>query len=215
MRKQEKRNSKILEIIKEHVKKNIKEYLAVGIIFFIGIIIGVIFINNANDEQKIQIQEYLGTFTQNLNSDYMIDTKALLRSSIINNLILALTLWFIGSTVIGLPIVYIIVAIRGFSLGYTVSCIMITYPIWKGILFTLCTLVLQNFILIPCIFALAVSGIRLYKSIIKDKRRENIKVEILRHTIFSACISALLVLSSLIEVYGSSNLLSLSIKVFN
>lgn len=215
MRKQEKRNSKILEIIKEHVKKNIKEYLTVGIIFLIGIIIGVIFINNANDEQKIQIQEYLGTFTQNLNSDYMIDTKALLRSSIINNLILALTLWFIGSTVIGFPIVYIIVAIRGFSLGYTVSAIIITYPIWKGILFILCTLVLQNIIFIPCIFALAVSGIRLYKSIIKDKRRENIKVEILRHTIFSACISALLVLSSFVEVYGSSNLLSLSIKVFN
>ena len=214
MRKQEKMNSKILSTIKEHVKSNIKEYLIVAIIFLIGIVIGVVFINNINEEQKLQIQEYLGTFTESLNGDYKIDTSSLLKSSIINNLIIALALWFIGSTVIGIPIVYIIIGVRGFSLGYTISSIMITYPFWKGIWFTICTLLLQNIILIPCILALAVSGIKLYKSIIKDKRKENIKVEILRHTIFSATMAVLLILSSFIEVYGSSNLLTLCAKVF-
>lgn len=214
MKKQEKKRNKILSIIKEHVKKNIKEYLAVSIVFMIGIIIGIIFINNANENQELQIKDYLGTFTECLNTDYEIAYNNLLKSSIVNNLILVLSLWFMGSTVIGIPIVYIIVGIRGFCLGYTISSIMITYSLWKGILFTICTLLLQNIVLIPCILALAVSGIKLYKSIVKDKRRENIKLEIMRHTIFSAFMAILLVSASFIEVYGSANLLTLCIKIF-
>lgn len=214
MKKLEKRNSKILSLIKEHIKKNIKAYFMVAIIFLIGLVIGVAFINNIDENQSLQIKDYLGTFIECLNTDYRIDTNSLLKSSIINNLILALALWFIGSTVIGIPVVFIVIGIRGFLLGYTISSVMITYSLWKGILFTICTLLLQNIIFIPCILALGVSGIKLYKSIIKDKRRENIKLEIVRHTIFSSFMALLLVISSLIEVYASSNLLTLCIKIF-
>ena len=214
MKKQEKRSSKILYILKEHIKKNIKEYLIVSIVFLIGVIIGVIFINNSGENQKLEINDYLNTFTECLNGDYEVDTSNLLKSSIINNLVLALSLWFIGSTVIGIPIVYIIIGARGFCLGYTISSVMITYSIWKGILFSICTLLLQNIIFIPCILALAVSGIKLYKSIIRDKRTQNIKVEIARHTIFSLFMAILLVISSFIEVYGSANLLTMCVKVF-
>lgn len=214
MRKQEKKKFRIMDLIKEHIRKNIKEYLAVCIVFLIGIIVGVMFINNADEEQKTQITQYLGNFTQALNTDYQIDTGGLLKSSIISNLVLAISLWFIGSTVIGIPIVYIIIGIRGFCLGYTISSIMITYTMWKGILFSLCSLLLQNIIFIPCVLALAVSGIKLYKSIIKDKRRENVKIQILKHTIFSAFIAVLMVGASFIEVYGSSNIVSMCIKAF-
>ena len=130
MRKQEKRNSKILSIIREHLKTNLKYYFTVAIVFLIGIIIGEMFINNIDESQKTQIGDYLYTFTQALNSDYKVDTNNLLKSSIINNLLLALLLWFIGSTVVGIPIVYIIICIRGFFLGYTLSSIIITYNIW-------------------------------------------------------------------------------------
>ncbi len=214
MRKQEKRNFKIIDLIKEHIRKNIKEYLSVCIVFLIGTIIGVMFINNVEEGQKTQITQYLGNFTEALNTDYKIDLGSLLKSSIISNLILTISLWFIGSTVIGIPIVYIIIGVRGFSLGYTISSIMITYTMWKGILFSICSLLLQNIILIPCIVALAVSGIKLYKSIIKDKRRENVKMQIIRHTIFSSFIASLMVGASFIEVYGSSNIVSLCIKMF-
>jgi len=214
MKKQEKRNSRILNIVKDHIKVNIKHYLTIAIVFLIGIVIGVMFINNLNESQKTQKGDYLCTFTEALNSDYKIDTNNLLKNSIISNLILALLIWFIGSTVVGIPIVYVIIGIRGFFLGYTLSSIIVTYTLWKGILFSICTLFLQNIIFIPCIFALAVSGIKLYKSIIKDKRKENIKIEVLRHTCFSTFIAIFLLLASFVEVYASSNLLFLCIKVF-
>ena len=83
----------------------------------------------------------------------------------------------------------------------------------KGTLFTILSLLLQNIISIPCILALAVSGMKLYKSIIKDKRKENIKIEILRHTVFSLFITGILVIASVVEVYISSSLVSSNINL--
>jgi stage II sporulation protein M len=85
---------------------------------------------------------------------------------------------------------------------------------WKGILFSISTLLLQNIIYIPSLLALGVSGIKVYKSIMKDKRRENIKLELIRHTVFSTFITILLVLSSLVEAYVSSNIFSMLTQVF-
>ena len=53
---------------------------------------------------------------------------------------------------------------------------------------------------------------KLYKSIMKDKRRENIKLEVIRHTIMCIILFSLLVVASLVEVYISTNLFMLVIK---
>lgn len=84
----------------------------------------------------------------------------------------------------------------------------------KGMVFIIASLILQNILFIPAILALAVSGFKLYKSIVKDKRRENIKLEILRHTIFSFIMLVILMISSLIEILISTNILKIIIKYF-
>lgn len=212
MKKQERRKWTFLNVIKEHIRNNIREYSMISIIFLIGIVIGVIFINNTGEEQKNQINEYIITFIDCLKTDYAIDSNELLRSSIINNTILVLIIWFMGMAVIGIPIVYAIILARGFSLGYTISSSMAVLGLGKGILFNITTLLLQNIIFIPCLIALGVSGMKLYKSIMKDKRRENVKIEIIRHTIFCIIIGVVLISSSFIEVYISSNLLQFSVS---
>lgn len=84
----------------------------------------------------------------------------------------------------------------------------------KGLFFVIISLLAQNLIFIPVILALAVSGFKLYKSIIKDNRKENIKLEIIRHTLFSLLMLILLAISSLIEVFISTNILKAFIKYF-
>ena len=76
------------------------------------------------------------------------------------------------------------------------------------------TLLLQNILLIPAILALAVSGIKLYKSIVKDKTKENVKIEILRHTVFSIIMLIILAIASVIEIFMSTNILKMVIKYF-
>ena len=84
----------------------------------------------------------------------------------------------------------------------------------KGLIFVLILILLQNLIFIPAILALGVSGFKLYKSIIKDKRKENIKLEMIRHTIFSIVMLIILIIASLIESFISTNIIKIFIKYF-
>ena len=212
IRKRQKGNVK--DLIIRHLYDNFKLYLIVIIIFIVGIVAGVIFINNVNGEQATEIQNYITEFINLLKQDYHIDTGLLLKKSLSDNLILIITMWLLGSTVIGIPIVMGIVLFRGFCIGYSVSAIIATLGVQKGILFFTVTMLLHNLIFIPVIICMTISCMKLYKSIMKDRRRENIKLEIIRHTLISIMLSLLLVVASLVESYVSTNLLMLTIKFF-
>ena len=62
------------------------------------------------------------------------------------------------------------------------------------------TLLLQNIIFIPAIMILGVSSIKLYKSIVKDRRKENIKLSIVKHSGISIGALIALILSSIIKI---------------
>ena len=209
--KRRKRNFR--EVLLNHILDNMKFYIIVVIILIIGIVAGILFINNMNSEQITEIQGYINGFVNTLKEGNAIDKTALLKKSLGDNLILIVTMWFIGSTVIGIPIILGIVLFRGFCLGYTVSAIIGTMGVPNGILLTLSAVLLQNLIFIPVILCMAVSCIKLYKSIMKDKRRENIKIEIIRHTIISIVLFLALIVSSLIETYISSEIIMLTVKI--
>lgn len=213
VRKRRKANN-IKQLILNHFYENIKAYIIVIIIFIIGIVAGVIFINNTNETQSTEIQNYITSFINSLKQDYHIDKLELLKKSLGDNFILILTMWFIGSTVIGIPIIFGIVLFRGFCIGYTVSSIIASLGVQKGLIFLFTTVFLQNLIFIPVVICMTVSCIRLYKSIMRDKRRENIKLEIIRHTLFSIVLIIFLIVAALVESYISTNLLMICIYLF-
>lgn len=194
-------------VIVKHIKNNIKEYISVIVVFFIGIVLGVILLNNSGDLQKQELNNYINDFVDKLNTSVDIDKLQLLKTVLINNFVIVVGLWFIGSTVIGIPIVYAIVAYKGFCLSYSISTILAVLGGSKGICFALAAILPQNIIYIPCILALAVSGIKLYKSIMKDRRIDNIKGEIFRHIFFSLFIGILFIIGSLVETYISSSII--------
>jgi len=203
------KNNGIRNVIFEHVRDNIKEYFIITIIFIIGIILGVILINNLKQDGQEEISLYINNFINDVKENKSINTINLFKKTLINNVTFVIILWFVSSTVIGIPIVYALIVFRGFCLGYTISSIIATVGTMKGVLFSLFGVLLQNIIFIPGIFILAVSGIKLYKSIMKDKRKENIKLEIIKFTLIALFVSLLLIVSAIIETYISSNMLVL------
>lgn len=201
-------------VILKYINDNIKTYVILLIIFFIGIILGVLFVNHANESQENQISSYISNFVNSIKENYQISTSNLIKTSIINNASIAVLLWFLGCTVIGVPLIYLIIGYKGYCYGYTIASLVATLGTGKGIVFILSTMLLQNIIYIPVLITLAVSGIKLYKLIMEDRRRENIKLQILKHTIFSILMLMLLILSSIIETYISGNLSQMVLKYF-
>mgnify|MGYP000649433750 CR=1 FL=1 len=156
-----KRNKRlrIIDAICNHVINNKKEYVLVTLIFLVGIFLGVMFINNSKETQMSEISSYFNNFIDKLKNTEKLETMTILKSTLLENIILAVTLWFFGTTVIGIPIVFGIILYRGFCLGYSIASIITIMGAGKGILFVLTTLVLQNIIFIPAIIAIGVSRI--------------------------------------------------------
>ena len=207
-----KRKNQIFTIIKENVLNNTKSYFIVAIIFVVGIFLGVMFINHLED--KFEIEGYINTYIDETklikNGNYFQELK----NDIKENTILVFLLWFAGTTIIGIPIVLGLILFRGFCLGYTIaSCIYVMGKI-KGLIFVLMTLLLQNIIFIPAIMILGVSSIKLYKSIIKDRRKENIKLTIIKNSMISLIIFIILIICSIVKIELSYRLTVNMIKYF-
>ena len=207
-----KRKSEIFSAIKGDILNNAKSYFIIIIIFSVGIFLGVFFINQTED--KSDIEKYINTYIDETKSLQNGNYFGELQKDIKSNVILVFLLWFAGTTIIGIPIVFGIILFRGFCLGYTIaSCVYILGKL-KGILFIIITIFLQNAIFIPAIMILGVSSIKLYTSIIKDRRKENIKLSIFKHSIISFIIMMILIISSLIKIQVSYRLIVNLIKYF-
>lgn len=207
-----KKRNEIFTTIKEEILNNIKSYIIVVIIFAVGIFLGVMFINQT--ESKTEIEQYINTYVDETKLLQDVDFFSELHKDIKNNIVLVFLLWFAGTTIIGIPIVLGIILFRGFALGYTISsCVYVLGKI-KGIIFIVITVLLQNIIFIPAIMILGVSSIKLYTSIIKDRRKENIKLSILKHSIISIMILVALIFSSILKIEISYRMIVNLIKYF-
>ena len=208
----QKRNNEVFIIIKDDVMNNIKSYFIVLVIFVVGIFLGVMFINQT--QEKNEIEKYINTYIDETktiqNGDYFFELK----KDIKNNIALVLLLWFAGTTIIGIPIVLGIILFRGFCLGYTIAACAYVLGRIKALIFISITILLQNIIFIPAIMILGVNSIKLYKSIIKDRRKENIKLSIIKHSMVSLIILVVLIISSIVKIGISYRLIINLIKYF-
>ena len=160
------------------------------------------------------IETYINNFLTNFKSREDIYKLQLIATSIKNNAILALIIWVAGTTIIGIPIVLIVILFRGIILGYTIAAFSITLGTLKGIGFCIMAMLLQNILFIPAVFTLGVSSIKLYKSIVKDRRKENIKIGVIRHTIIALLMTIILILSSVVENVVSLGILKKFVTFF-
>ena len=67
------KRAKSLEMIKEHVINNKKEYILVSLLFIIGIFLGVLFINHVQEGQRVEITQYFSAFVEKMKNTQNLD----------------------------------------------------------------------------------------------------------------------------------------------
>lgn len=177
--------SKIREVIVNHIKSNLKLYFFLFLAFVAGISAGAFTVNGLSPIQKTELTNYLHGFFQ-LFENQKVDSNEILRISLIDNMRQIVILWVLGVTIIGIPFVYILIGVRGFITGFT-SGFIIEYLGFKGILFSIITILPKELIIIPCVIALGVNGINFSLSIIKNKSNKDEKKNSLKMNFFAYC----------------------------
>lgn len=197
MKRKMKMRGNISNLILEHIADNIKTYILLVVSFTVGIILATTIINISGESTKLEITNYINKNVDNLNND--INTSELAINGLKNNMICLGILWLLGTTGIGIVLIYLLVMLKGFCLSYSISAIIATLGIGKGLLFSIVNILFQNLFLIPLIFFLACKGIRLSRQIINKKNHSNFKTEILRYSMLLFITVAVLVIIFLLE----------------
>ena len=200
--------------LEKHIKENIKEYFIFALILIIGLFIGTLVLNNSSDIQKQEITEYIQSFNQEMKEGYKLDYSKMLFEILKKDIKVVLLITFLSISVIGVPALYLIIGYKGFSLGYTIASISLALGTGKGLMFSISLMLLSKIIEIPVIFYLILSGMKMYKMIIKDRSKDNIKYSVRKYAINMLIAIIILIISAFIETYISTNLFLSILKYF-
>lgn len=193
------------KILLRYILLNKKNFIILITIFIIGLFCGVILVNNSSKYQKNEITLEINNLITSIKESTSINRLDLLMLSLKRNCTLILIIWLLGCTIIGGIFIYLAILYEGFLLGYTMSALIAVLGVRNGILFSITSLLIQNLIFIPAILLISENGIKLYKGLYN--KCINIKEEVIRHTMIMFISIMLSIISSILEVYISMNIL--------
>jgi stage II sporulation protein M len=160
-------NNKLINSMNKHIHDNFWLYIITLLFTCTGIVLGIYAVKYLDIADKNEMMTFLSTFTSNV-SAYDINHKAIFLESIKNNIPLIVGIWFLGLTIVGIPVILIIDVVKGFTVGFSIS-FMINSLGLKGIWVSLLGILPQNIIYIPCVIVSSVLAIEYSLLLIKSK----------------------------------------------
>lgn len=131
-----------------HVTEYATIYIFMIILFLTGVIFGAIIVNSMNFVQKQDLFFYLERYFVHITDDQRVEISAVLKGSFFYHAKYLLLLFILGLSVIGLPIVWILLFLKGLVVGFSVGFIVNQLGI-KGLLLASVSIAPQNIIIIP------------------------------------------------------------------
>lgn len=135
-------------LVMNHLKKHVTIYIFMAILFLTGVIFGAIIVNSMNFIQKQDLFFYLERFFGQVENKQKIEHVDILKSSFFYHAKYLLLLFILGLSVIGLPIIWILLFLKGLVVGFSVGFIVNQLG-FKGLLLASFSIAPQNILIIP------------------------------------------------------------------
>lgn len=205
-------------LVLNHLKEHATIYLFMVILFLTGIIFGAIIVNSMSFSQRHDLFFYLERFFGQIVDDQHTESIEILKSSFFYHAKYLLLLFVLGLTIIGLPIVWILIFIKGLVVGFSVGFIVNQLGLLKGLLLASVSIAPQNILIIP-IYIIAGSLSMIFSLTLVNK----LFTRRISHSIFQpfgryiTMFSILLMISlvaAVLEVYVANEAMESLIKSF-
>lgn len=143
--------------LKRHVTENKWQYLLIVLIFLAGVILGDFKADDLTSGVKDHLLGLIDSYLKG-GTESAVAKQAILWNSFLNQAKSITAIWFLGLTIIGMPLILAIVFLKGFSLGFTISFLVSERAV-SGILISVLSILPQNLIYIPLLIIWSVVGI--------------------------------------------------------
>ncbi|MFW6270221.1 MAG: stage II sporulation protein M [Bacillota bacterium] len=186
----------------------------VCLILILGIGFGAYAVRSVNYSVQQELFNYFNNFLDDFQEmDY--EKIDLLSESIKFNLLNIFIMWLLGLSVIIIPLVPILIFIKGFVLGFTTGFLISQFSL-KGILIAIITVFPQNIIVIPCFILGGLTATGFSIKIInyfRNKIRLNF-IDFFNYTSKMILLAVIVLSGSLIETYISPVLFKFMLRFF-
>ncbi|MGP4076944.1 stage II sporulation protein M [Halobacillus sp. K22] len=204
-----------MRVAGKEIQSHVNIFVFIFVLFIMGIIFGAVIVNSMNFVQKQDLFFYLKQFfEQNISTNGT--TKATLwKDSILYHLKYMLLLFLLGISVIGMPIITVLLFIKGLVVGFSVG-FLVNQMGWYGLLISSAAIAPQNLLIIP-VYLIAGSlalifSLTLCKQLFIRRVHQPILKGFARYSVFFGALMLILVVASTIEVFFSNTILDYVLK---
>lgn len=190
--------------------KDKKQFIIIFVICIVAFIIGVLLPSILNEENRKIIQTSLNSFFDTIKNNQL-KTNELLFKTLTSNIIIDLILWLLGISIVGIPIVIILLGYKSLSLGFTISSIISTYKL-NGVIKALIYIVpnIINLFIFFVISYYSISFSLMLFNYLFRKKEYNKRIIVNRYLKLLVISIIILIFSSVIETYVVPKLFSLT-----
>jgi stage II sporulation protein M len=129
-------------------------FLFIVILFLMGVIFGAIVVNSMSITQKQDLFYYLSQFFGQISNGKVAENSDVFMQSFFHNSKFIGLIWILGISIIGLPVILILLFIKGMVVGFTVG-FLVSQLGWKGFMLAFVSILPQNLIIIPVFIIMA------------------------------------------------------------
>jgi stage II sporulation protein M len=129
-------------------------FLFVVVLFLMGVIFGAIVVNSMSITQKEDLFYYLSQFFGEISNGKVASSNDLFLQSFFHNSKFIGLMWILGISIIGVPIILILLFLKGMVVGFTVG-FLVSQMGWNGFMLAFASILPQNLIIIPIFIIMA------------------------------------------------------------
>lgn len=192
------------------LKYNWPAYLLILFVFALGLSAGALDVYKLRAGELQELSLYLDRFMEQA---ALLETEpaAAMKSALYNDLILIAVIYFLGLTIIGIPVILILIFTRGFVLGFSIVFLGWQKNI-QGVILSCAAILPQNIFFLPALLLGGVASLSF--ALLLGRRFFNSKVVIwpsfLIYSGFMAFLILIALLAGLVEVYLTPFLVKLA-----
>ncbi len=194
--------------IAQHLYASWWLYLLVGSCFLVGLLFGFWGMNSLEESQTSSLKKLFEDVLIQYGGNFNFAVSA--RQAVLKNIVNLGKIFLLGLTIIGLPLVLVIIFTRGFILGFTIQ-FLCQESAWRGGVLALSALLPPNLLSLPAYLLGAVTAINFSLQLIRGQNQRNLKISqcFLEYLLVMTGLAVLMLGSALIEGYFSPVMIKL------
>ncbi|MFC5732887.1 stage II sporulation protein M [Cytobacillus gottheilii] len=162
------KKKKYQNVAATHFREHSSIYLFVIVLFFMGVIFGAIVVNSLSFTQKEDLFYYLSQFFGQVSAEEVATSNDLFKQSLLHNAKYIGLIWLLGISIIGLPVILVMLFIKGMVVGFTVG-FLVNQMAWDGFLLSFVSILPQNLVIIPVFIIAATLAVAFSLKMIKKQ----------------------------------------------